>query len=82
MLQGSMDVQAQCKPLTGVQNRRARLEFTKKYADEPYLIKILCTDETKINMFQWDRRCIVWRPKNRAEDLKYNSASVKHGGGI
>ena len=74
---------AQCKPLISVKNRRARLEFAKKHADKPvsYWEKILWTDETKINMFQSDGRCTVWRPRNKAEDPKYTSASVKHGGG-
>ncbi len=68
-----------CKPLISKNNRKARLEFAKKYRDEPpkFWDKVLWTDETKINLYQSE----VWRKKGSAHDPKHTSSSVKHSGG-
>ena len=64
-------------------NRKARLEFAKKYRDEPqkFWNTFLWTDETKINLYQSDGKAKVWRKKGTAHDPKHTSSSVKHGGG-
>lgn len=74
---------ARCKPMISSKNRQARLEFARNHIDKPlsFWEKVLWTDETKINMFQSDGKSTVWRPKNKANDPKYTTASVKHGGG-
>ena len=43
-----------CKPLIGRKNRKVRLQFAMKYSDEPlkFWNKVLCTDETQINLYQ------------------------------
>ena len=74
---------ARCKPLISNKNRKARLEFAKKYRDEAqkFWDKVLWTDETKINLYQSDGKAHVWRKKGSANDPKHTSSSVKHGGG-
>ena len=71
-----------CKPLIS-SNRNARLQFAKKYRDEPqkFWNKVLWTDSTKINLSQSDGKAKVWRKKGSAHDPKHTSSSVKHGGG-
>ena len=65
------------------QNRKARLEFAKKYRGEPveFWNKVLWTDETKINLYQSDAKVKVWRKEGTAYDEKYTASSMKHGGG-
>ena len=72
-----------CKPLISKKNRKARLEFAKKYRDEPqkFWDKVFWTDETKINLYQSDGKAKVWRKKGSAHDPKHTSSSVKHSGG-
>ena len=56
---------ARCKPLISTKNRKDRLEFAKKYGDEPveFWNRVLWTDETKINLYQSDGKAKVWRKK-------------------
>lgn len=72
-----------CKPLISKKNRKARLDFAKRYRDEPqkFWDKVLWTDETKMNLYQSDGKAKVWRKKGSAHDPKHTSSSVKHGGG-
>ena len=72
-----------CKPLISKKNKKARLEFAKKYRDKPqkFWDNVLWTDETKINLYQNDGKAKVWRKKGSAHDPKHTSSSVKHGGG-
>ena len=65
------------------QNRKARLEFAKKYRGEPveFWNKVLWTDETKINLYQSDGNVKVWRKEGTVYDPKHTTSSVKHGGG-
>uniref|UniRef100_A0A3B1IQX0 Transposase Tc1-like domain-containing protein n=1 Tax=Astyanax mexicanus TaxID=7994 RepID=A0A3B1IQX0_ASTMX len=74
---------ARCKPLISSKNRKARLEFARKYRDEPQTFwnTVLWTDETKINLYQSDGKAKVWRKKGTAQDPRHTSSSVKHGGG-
>lgn len=80
---GMRGCRARQKPFISVKNRKARLEFARNHVDkaESFWDKVLWTDETKINMFQSDGNATVWRPKGKAHDPKYTSATVKHGGG-
>jgi len=54
-----------CTPLMRKKNRKARLEFAKKYRDEPqnFWDKVLWADETKMNFYQSDGKAKVWRKK-------------------
>uniref|UniRef100_A0A8C5MV28 Transposase Tc1-like domain-containing protein n=1 Tax=Leptobrachium leishanense TaxID=445787 RepID=A0A8C5MV28_9ANUR len=72
-----------CKPLVSLKNRKARLEFAKQHLTKPsqFWNKIQWTDETKINLYQGDRKRRVWRRKGTAHDPKHTTSSVKHGGG-
>ena len=74
---------ARCKPLISEKNRRMRLEFARKYLNKPvsFWKSILWTDETKINLYQSDVKCKVWRRANTADDPRNTNSSVKHGGG-
>ncbi len=42
----------------------------------------LWTDETKMNLYLSDGKAKVCRKKGTANDPKYTSSSVKHGGGV
>ena len=44
-------------------------------------VRVLRTDETKINLYQSDGKANVWRKKGSAHDPKHTSSSVKEGGG-
>lgn len=74
---------ARRKPLISAKNRRARLEFAKKYVSESveFWENVLWTDETKINFFQSDGKQKVWRKKNTAHNPRCTTPSVKYGGG-
>jgi transposase len=74
---------ARCKPLISKKNKKVRLEFARNHIDKPvsFWEKVLWTDETKLNMFQSDGKCTVWRESGKAADPKNTTSSVKHGGG-
>ena len=71
------------KPLLSEKNRRARIEFDKKYLNwsEEDWRKVLFSDETKVNLFQSDGSKFVHRPSGKRLDPKYVAKTVKHGGG-
>ena len=71
------------KPLISKKNRKARLEFARKYLDEPpeFWERVLFTDESKYNIFGSDGRVKVWRKPSEGLNPKYTSKTVKHGGG-
>ncbi|CAJ0932845.1 unnamed protein product [Ranitomeya imitator] len=55
---------ARCKPLISIKNKKARLDFAKKYLKKPaqFWKNILWTDETKINLYQNDGKRKRLRP--------------------
>lgn len=73
---------ARRKPYISEINRKKRLEFAEKYANEGpnFWDKVLFTDETKINLYQSDGRVNVWRQPNTAFKKKNVQPTVKHGG--
>lgn len=71
------------KPLISEKNRRLRLEFAKKYVNKPMVFweKVLWSDESKYNLFGNDSRGVVMRPNGQRFNPKYQTPTVKHGGG-
>ena len=51
------------KPLISSKNWKPRLQFAKKYRDEPpeFWNQVLWTDETKMNFYESDGKAKVWR---------------------
>lgn len=71
------------KPLISVKNRKARLSFTKKYRhwSKQDWQKVLFSDESKFCLFGTDGVRYVRRPVNTRFNPKYQTPTVKHGGG-
>lgn len=71
------------KPHISKKNRVDRVNFAKKYLDEPpeFWEKVLFTDESKFNIFGWDGRIRVWRKPQDGLNPKYTAKTVKHNGG-
>lgn len=71
------------KPFISVKNRKARLEYAKKYLSQPISTwnRYLFTDESKFNLNGSDGRTYVWRKTNQEFDKKFTRGTVKHGGG-
>ena len=71
------------KPLVSAKNRKARVEFAKKYLNWSINEwKLVCfSDETKINRLGSDGRKYIRRPINQDLNPKYTKTVVKHGGG-
>lgn len=71
------------KPHISKKNRKDRIEYAKKYINEPpeFWNKVLFTDESKFNIFGFDGRLRVWRPPREGLNPKYTMKTVKHGGG-
>lgn len=71
------------KPNITKKNRRARLDYAKKYINEPqeFWNRVLFTDESKYNIFEYDGRIKVWRAPKQGLNPKYTIGTVKHEGG-
>uniref|UniRef100_A0AAZ3PXZ1 Transposase Tc1-like domain-containing protein n=1 Tax=Oncorhynchus tshawytscha TaxID=74940 RepID=A0AAZ3PXZ1_ONCTS len=67
---------ARWKPLLSKRHMTARLEFAKKHLNNSQATrnKILWSDETKIELFDLNAKCHVWRKPATIP-------TVKHGGG-
>ena len=72
------------KPLLRPQNKRKRLEWTKKYQNWTFeeWSKVLWSDESKFEVFDSKRRVFVWpSARERASD-SCQVSKRKHGGGF
>ncbi len=67
-------------PLLKKAHVKARLKFAND--SEENWVKVLLSDETKIELFGINSTCRVWRRRNAAYDPKNTIPTVKHGGGI
>uniref|UniRef100_A0A8D0B0E3 Transposase Tc1-like domain-containing protein n=1 Tax=Sander lucioperca TaxID=283035 RepID=A0A8D0B0E3_SANLU len=61
-------------------NKMARSEFVKRHEGESQNVwrKVLCSDETKTELFGHQRKRYVWRKPNTSQHPKN---TIKHGGG-
>uniref|UniRef100_A0A8C2KA76 Transposase Tc1-like domain-containing protein n=1 Tax=Cyprinus carpio TaxID=7962 RepID=A0A8C2KA76_CYPCA len=64
------------EPLLSARHMKARMEFAKKQR-----IKVLWSDETKIEHFGLNSKRYVWRKPGTAHHLSNTVPTVKHGGG-
>lgn len=71
------------KPHITKKNKEARLEYARKYLNEPqeFWNRVLFTDESKYNIFGYDGKLKVWRASKQGLNPKYTIGTVKHGGG-
>lgn len=71
------------KPMISSRNRKARLNFAKKYLHwtAAEWKKVLFSDESKFNLFGSDGMQWVHRPVGKRYDPKYTRPTIKHGGG-
>ncbi|KAG2468235.1 TCB1 transposase, partial [Polypterus senegalus] len=74
---------ARWKPLLSKRHMAALLEFAKRHLKDSQTMrnKILWSDETKIELFDVNARCHVWRKPGTAYHLANTIPTVKHGGG-
>ena len=63
--------------------KKARLHFATAHGDRdcPFWRNVLCSDETKIELFGHIDHRYVWRKKGEACKPKNTIPTVKHGGG-
>lgn len=71
------------KPLISAKNRKARVDFAKKYLKwtPKDWARVLWSDESKYKIFSSDGIQYIRRPKNKRNDVRYQVPTVKHGGG-
>lgn len=71
------------KPLISAKNKKARLDFARKYEHwtEIDWRKVLFSDESKFQLFGSDGRKYVRRPTGTRYNSRYQIPTVKHGGG-
>ncbi|KAK3518484.1 hypothetical protein QTP70_001530 [Hemibagrus guttatus] len=81
--QGLKSCSARCVPLLKPVHVRARLKFAREHLDEPEedWENVIWSDETKIELFDKNSTCRVWRRKNAELHPKNTIPTVKHGGG-
>lgn len=70
-------------PLINNKNKKKRLEFAKKYANQSmeFWKRVLWTDESKFKLFGCKRRLRVWRKTGGELEDRHLQKTVKHGGG-
>lgn len=71
------------KPLISKKNRMARLAWAREHKDwtSDDWKKVLWSDESKVNLFGSDGIQYVRRPKGKRNDARYQTPTVKYGGG-
>ncbi len=81
--EGVKSCSAQKVPLLKRAHVQARLKFANEHLNdsEKKWVKVLWSDETKIQLFGINSTCHVWRRKNAAYDPKNTIPTNKHGGG-
>lgn len=74
---------ARKRPLINKINKKKRLEFAKKYANEPveFWKRVLWTDESKFELLGRKQRLRVWRKTGEELQDRHLQKTVKHGGG-
>ena len=70
-------------PLLKKAHVKARLKFAKEHLDDPEEAweKVMWSDETKVQLFDINSTCHVWRKRNAEYNPKNTIPTVKHGGG-
>ncbi|KAK6309261.1 hypothetical protein J4Q44_G00207240 [Coregonus suidteri] len=81
--EGLKSCSARKVPLLKKAHIQGRLKFAKEhlYDSEENWVKVLWSDETKIELFGINSTCRVWGRRNAAYDPKNTIPTVKHGGG-
>ncbi|CAK9820308.1 Transposable element Tcb1 transposase [Anthophora plagiata] len=71
------------RPLINNRNKKKRLEFAKKYANQPveFWKRVLWTDESKFELLGLKQRLRVWRKTGEELEDRHLQKTVKHGGG-
>ena len=79
---GMISVAKQHKPLLSKKHRKARLEFAETHLEWTMddWMKVIWSDETKINRLGSDGRDQVWIDKENREDPRRIKQTVKFGG--
>ncbi len=77
--EGQKSCSARKVPLIKKAHVQAHLKFAND--SEENWVKVLCSDETKIQLFGINSTRRVWRTRNAAYDPKNTIPTVKHGGG-
>ncbi|GFW11119.1 transposable element Tcb1 transposase [Trichonephila clavipes] len=74
---------ARKKPFISERNRRKRLDFAKSHVNlsDEFWNTVICSDESKFNIFGSDGRQYVWRKPNTELEKQHFTPTVKHGGG-
>uniref|UniRef100_A0AAZ3PE18 Transposase Tc1-like domain-containing protein n=1 Tax=Oncorhynchus tshawytscha TaxID=74940 RepID=A0AAZ3PE18_ONCTS len=81
--EGLKSCSARKVPLLKKAHIHARLKFANEHLNdsEDNWVKVLWSDETKIELFGINSTRCVWRRRNAAYDPKNTIPTVKHGGG-
>ncbi|KAK3561446.1 hypothetical protein QTP86_002827 [Hemibagrus guttatus] len=81
--QGLKSCSARRVPLLKPVHVQARLKFAREHLDDPEedWENVIWSDETKIELFDKNSTCRVWRRKNAELHPKNTIPTVKHGGG-
>ena len=71
------------KPLLTLKHRKSRMEFVNKYEHwtEDDWMRVIWSDETKINLFGSNGIKWGWKKDNMSLDPRILSQTIKHGGG-